>query len=58
MDTKARMVRERLIAVAQHRDTIFYSDVARLADLHVRSKPSFSSSTRSAHTSTKRADRC
>ena len=34
MDSKARAIRERLVEVAQHRDTIFYSDVARLADLH------------------------
>lgn len=41
MDTRARTVREKLIAVAKHRDTIFYSEVARLADLHVRSQALF-----------------
>ena len=39
MDTRTRTVRETLIAVAQRRETIFYADVARLADLHVRSTP-------------------
>ena len=41
MDTRARTVREKLIAVAKHRDTVFYSGVARLADLPVRSRSLF-----------------
>ena len=36
MDLKVRTVRERLIEVAKHKGTISYSDVARIADLHVR----------------------
>ena len=34
MDSKTRTVREKLVEVAKHKETISYSDVARIADLH------------------------
>lgn len=37
MDMKARTVREKLIWVAQRRETIAYAAVAKIVDLHVRS---------------------
>ncbi len=41
MDPKARTVRTTLIEVAKHKGTIAYSDVARIADLHVRNQTFF-----------------
>ncbi len=41
MDLKTRTVREKLIWVAEHKETIAYSDVARIADLPVRDRGLF-----------------
>ena len=41
MDVQTRTLREKLIEVAKHKGTISYSDVARIADLHVRSRALF-----------------
>lgn len=36
MDRRTLTVREKLVEVAKRKETISYSDVARIADLHVR----------------------
>ncbi len=41
MDTQAHTVRKKLIEVAEHKGTLSYSDVARIAGLHVRSRALF-----------------
>ena len=41
MDTRARTVREKLVEIAQRQETISYSAVASIADLHVRSRTLF-----------------
>ena len=41
MDTKTRAVHKRLIEVAKRKETVSYSEMARIADLHVRSRALF-----------------